>query len=205
MSDFYDFPISGNKWKKKNSFIMKNENFFRTEILMGYCPFCGLGMLARRQALGARLGAQARALGVLALGVGAQAWGGSACRARAQQEDVRWARRALGAQGERTQGAGACHAQARCRRTEARGAQQGRAGRAAGARGARGRGARDARHERQTHGRASGDTAEGLLRHGASARSARGHARPGRWARGLGAWAGLGQCTQCTRPIFDPF
>ena len=27
-------------------------------------------------------------------------------------------------------------------------------------------------------------------------------ARPG---RGLGAWAGLGQCTQCTRPIFDPF
>ena len=27
-------------------------------------------------------------------------------------------------------------------------------------------------------------------------------ARPG---RGLGAWASLGQCTQCTRPIFDPF
>ena len=35
----------------------------------------------------------------------------------------------------------------------------------------------------------------------------------GRWARGrqalgargLGAWAGLGQCTRCTRPIFDPF
>ena len=26
------------------------------------------------------------------------------------------------------------------------------------------------------------------------------------WARGLGvAWAGLGQCTQCTQPIFDPF
>ena len=24
-------------------------------------------------------------------------------------------------------------------------------------------------------------------------------------ARGLGAWAGLGQCTRCTRPIFDPF
>ena len=40
-------------------------------------------MLARRQGLGARLGAQARALGVLALGVGAgvgaQAWGGWAC------------------------------------------------------------------------------------------------------------------------------
>ena len=30
-------------------------------------------------------------------------------------------------------------------------------------------------------------------------------ARPGRWARGLGAWAGLGQCTRCTRPIIDPF
>ena len=35
----------------------------------------------------------------------------------------------------------------------------------------------------------------------------------GSWARGrqalgacgLGAWAGLGQCTRCTRPIFDPF
>ena len=26
-----------------------------------------------------------------------------------------------------------------------------------------------------------------------------------RGARGLGAWAGLGQCTRCTRPIFDPF
>ena len=24
-------------------------------------------------------------------------------------------------------------------------------------------------------------------------------------ARGLGAWAGLGQCTRCTRPILDPF
>ena len=40
-------------------------------------------MLARRQALSARLGEQARALGVLALGVGAgvgaQAWGGWAC------------------------------------------------------------------------------------------------------------------------------
>ena len=25
--------------------------------------------------------------------------------------------------------------------------------------------------------------------------------RPGRWARGLGAWAGYGLCT---RPVFDP-
>ena len=30
-----------------------------------------------------------------------------------------------------------------------------------------------------------------------------GRARPGRWARGLGA--GLpGLCTRCTRPVFDP-
>ena len=35
--------------------------------------------------------------------------------------------------------------------------------------------------------RASDDTAEGLLRHDASARSARGHARPG---RGLVLWLG---------------
>ena len=27
-----------------------------------------------------------------------------------------------------------------------------------------------------------------------------------RWAReARAAWAGLGQCTRCTRPIFDPF
>ena len=43
------------------------------------------------------------------------------------------------------------------------------------------------------------------------ARSVRGRASwvagagPGRWARGLGARAGLGQCTRCTWPIFDPF
>ena len=42
-------------------------------------------------------------------------------------------RRASGswALGERAQGVGACYAQARCRRTNKRGAQQGRAGRAA--------------------------------------------------------------------------
>ena len=60
----------------------------------------------------------------------------------------------------------------------------GRAGRAAGA---RSRGARGALHERQARGRASGDTAKGLLRHGASARSARGRARP---ERGLVRWLG---------------
>ena len=29
--------------------------------------------------------------------------------------------------------------------------------------------------------------------------------RQARGARGLGAWASLGQCTRCTRPIFDLF
>ena len=100
-------------------------------------------------------------------GWGAQAWALGA--GRAGQAGA--GRRASGswALGERAQGAGACHAQARCRRTDAGGARQGRAGREAGARGAR--------HERQARGRVSDDTAEGLLRHGASARSARGHAR----------------------------
>ena len=69
---------------------------------MGYCPFCGLGILARRQALDARLGAQARALGVLALG----RWAG------------RWARRA----GSRRWGARARRGRARGSRTGAQGA-----------------------------------------------------------------------------------
>ena len=72
----------------------------------------------------------------------------------------------------------------RTRGARGRGALQGRT---AGAREARGRGARGARHELQASGRVSGDTAEGLLRHGASARSARGLARPG---RGLVRWLG---------------
>ena len=38
---------------------------------------------------------------------------------------------------------------------------------------------------------------------GASSRGAAG-ARPGRWAPGLGARAGYGLCTRCTRPVFDP-
>ena len=55
--------------------------------------------------------------------------------------------------------------------------------------------------------------AEGGVQAGAQA-GAQGRARgskgargvwPGRWARGLGAWVGLGLCTWCTRPIFDPF
>ena len=43
--------------------------------------------------------------------------------------------------------------------------------------------------------------AAGRWPHGARGRQALG----ARGVRGLGAWAGLGQCTQCTRPIFDPF
>ena len=61
--------------------------------------------------------------------------------------------------------------------------------------------------------RAGGRRADGGVRGSrrGRARSVRGRAgwaagaRPGRWARGLGAWAGLGLCTRCTRPIFDPF
>ena len=72
---------------------------------------------------------------------------------------------------------------------QARGARR----RAAGARalaGARAHGRAAARRRRR---RAAGRWARGRLTLGA------------RGARGLGAWAGLGQCTRCTRPIFDPF
>ena len=78
-------------------------------------------MLARRQALGARLGAQARALGVGA-GVGAQAWGGWAC--------VLGVQGALAA-GGRSWGAGVRRRAARHGRVErwrARGRGAGRAG-----------------------------------------------------------------------------
>ena len=62
------------------------------------------------------------------------------------------------------------------------GAWQGRAAGRARGRGARGR-------QVQAGGRRAGSA---------------GHARPGRWARGLGARAGLGLCTRCTRPVFGP-
>ena len=135
-------------------------------------------MLARRQALGARLGAQARAL---ALGVGAgvgrlgvhagragRACSRGACVGSAR---ARWAGRAgarrasvlgragracWGAQGGRRTGAG--------RRQQRAGAgRSGRAGAAAGAAGARG-----------VRGLGAGRAAWAL------------GARPGRWARGLG-------------------
>ena len=64
---------------------------------------------------------------------------------------------------------------------------------------------------RQQAARARGALGRGHgSRHG-RAQSTRGWAgwaagaRPGSWARGLGARAGLGQCTRCTRPIFDSF
>ena len=39
---------------------------------------------------------------------------------------------------------------------------------------------------------------------GAGALGARWAGLAGRWARGLGARAGLGLCTRCTRPVFGP-
>ena len=68
-------------------------------------------------------------------------------------------------------------------------------------------------------GRAGERQARGACRRAAGARAlagprARGRAAArrrrrratGRWARAArAAWAGLGQCTRCTRPIFDPF
>ena len=76
---------------------------------------------------------------------------------------------------------------------------------------ARGRARARARSRARARVRARGQQAHGQQAHGRQA-AARGAcaaeaagARPGCWARGLGAWAGLGQCTRCTRPIFDPF
>ena len=86
-------------------------------------------------------------------------------------------------------------------------------GMGAGALGGTGAGARGAGARGRAAGRAGGRRADGGARGSrrGRARSVRGRAgwaagaRPGRWARGLGAWAGLGLCTRCTRPIFDPF
>ena len=86
-----------------------------------YCD-SGLDMLARRQALGTQLGAQARALGVLALGVGAgvgrlgvqgaraaggRAWGARAWRVGlAGRAGERHGMGARARQGERAHGRG---------------------------------------------------------------------------------------------------
>ena len=128
-------------------------------------------MLARRQALDARLGAQARALGVLALGrwarrVGSRRW---ARRAGSRRWGARARRGVRGrAQGARTGAQGAA-GEARGRQgTDARGGAPG-----AGARGAQATGGRRAgRHGMGAQGRAAGRTVRS------------GHGRPG---RGLGA------------------
>ena len=93
-----------------------------------------------------------------------------------------------------------------------------RAGRARRERqaGVSGRGAQGVlgRAGRQAHGRWRSRARVGERQLGAGAGGRQGARRAaGRWARGrqalgargLGAWAGLGQCTRCTRPIFDPF
>ena len=114
---------------------------------------------------------------------------GAGVRRRAQAwAQGRWAG-VRGALGWRAWGA---------RQGRAVGVARGRQGaRAAGAQGGRCSGSRRA-GARGMRGRGAAGRAE-LERH---RRCARGHARPG---RGLGAWAGLGQCTRCTRPIVDPF
>ena len=115
-----------------------------------------------------------------------------------------------------------------------RGARRWQLGAGAQAAAARGRGAREAgghawragvarrRHGRwaaraqargalagaRALGRASGRRA-GRAGHGRrmgrAGRAGHGRALQQVRARGLGAWAGLGQCTRCIRPIFDPF
>ena len=53
--------------------------------------------------------------------------------------------------------------------------------------------------------RAAGRTGGRRGRAAGRGRRAAGALGVGRWACGLGARAGLGQCIRCTRPIFDPF
>ena len=79
--------------------------------------------------------------------------------------------------------AGTGRANGRCELAAGSGSLQG-----AGAAGARGAGARGAGPRARTVG---------------ARQQARG-ARPGCWASGLGARAGYGLCTRCTRPVFDP-
>ena len=107
--------------------------------LMGYCPFCGLGMLARRQALGARLGAQARAL---ALGVGAGV-GRLGVRAGARRAAGARAQAGADRRQQRTGAGRSGRAGARQQARQARGSRRaGRAGRAWPGSWARGLGAR---------------------------------------------------------------
>ena len=114
-------------------------------------------------------------------GLGTGRWLGAQGARRARRRGAGHAGGTLGAQAGRW--ARRRQARARGRARQARGRVHGRAVGRAGARTA-GNGVQGAR--------------------GVSSRGAAG-ARPGRWALGLGAWAGLGLCTRCTRPIFDPF
>ena len=129
------------------------------------------------------------------LGAGLGFW---ACR-RWAGAGARWAE-ALGA---RRQARQACVGAGRGAQAGVRGRWAWRAGRRAWARGQ----AAEARERSGAH--ASWACAAGGRSRAGRERQAR-RGRAGRWAwargaRGLGAWAGLGQCTRCTRPIFDPF
>ena len=157
------FPLLEIIGKKKNSFIMKNEKKnFRTEekFLMGYCPFCGLG---------AWLGAQARAPGVLALGRWAGRWALGKAYRRAGSR--RWGARArrwrvrTGAGVRQALGVRACWASA------------------AGGRERRGAQGRAERSERAQQAAGSRHRARGACGR-AGARGRRGRAERWAWARG---------------------
>ena len=126
-----------------------------------YCD-SGLGMLARRQALGTRLGAQAGALACADVGaqarvlgrageqlLGAQAWGAVGAHACGARGKARGARQVWQARGRQARGRQARRARAGCaagrrwacgvgRQRGARAGQVGSAGRAAGRRWVRG-------------------------------------------------------------------
>ena len=97
----------------------------------------------------------------------------------------------------------------RAERASGRGAQAlgrawqagGRPADTGGSAGGRGACGRRTLGRRAGQGAASGAGARGRARRPARARGA---GLAGRWARGLGAQAGLGLCTRCTRPVFGP-
>ena len=168
---------------------MKNEIFFWVQNLKW-----AIAHLSRRLGAGQALGARGACVGNTgarwARALGARRQARQACLGvgRGAQAGVR------GRAGRRRQAWQACVG-------AGRGAQAGvcgRAGRrrqAAAAREGSGRvGVRGSWAQAQVGGRALG------ARQGARRAVGR------RWVRGArAAWAGLGQCTRCTRPIFDPF
>ena len=183
------FPLLETIGKKKFNYNEKRKKKKKwcRNLEIGYCMICIVRLYCGEQwqrqgaglGTGARAGALGRAAGAGACGrvLGARAWHGQASGRRA------------GSAGER-QAHGRWRASARADERQlgtGAGGRQG-AGRAAG-RWARGR----ALGARQGAGRAAGRWARGRQALGA------------RGARGLGAWADLGQCTRCTRPISDPF